>query len=73
MSEKYKENISAVDAIKEDALMNEYLMTRFKCYTDYLEESAMMLNVLIIHSNIFCVAEIVIKKIWSRQCLHCRE
>lgn len=53
--------------------MNEYLMTRFKCYTDYLEESAMMLNVLIIHSNIFCVAEIVIKKIWSRQCLHCRE
>lgn len=40
MSEKYKENISAVDAIKEDALMNEYLMTRFKCYTDYLEESA---------------------------------
>ena len=40
MSGKYDENISVADAIKEEALMNEYLMMRFKCFTDYLEESA---------------------------------
>ncbi len=40
MSGKYDENISVADAIKEEALMNEYLMMRFKCFTDYFEESA---------------------------------
>lgn len=40
MMGKYEGSNSIAESVKEDALMNEYLMTRFKCFTDYLEESA---------------------------------
>lgn len=40
ITEKYEDNNSIAEAVTEDALMNEYLMLRFKCFTDYFEDSA---------------------------------
>lgn len=40
MSGEYEDTDSKADVIKEQLLMNEYLMMKFNCFTDYLDAEA---------------------------------
>lgn len=73
MSGKIESMESKAEEIKEQFLMNEYLMMKFNCFTDYLDmdidESAGIDYTL---EYILC-GKAVIRKILNRQCWNYQE